>query len=778
MAKMNKEMIKNIQTYGDEIQSLSFIDGVRETIGMYLGGTGSTSMRTMFREIFQNSVDEMQKKESPCDQIWVTYDERDLSTNIVDNGRGIPHGKIIDIYTKSHTSSNYTKKLGEYSSGRNGIGSKATNAVSSTFIVESYILGKGVRVEFTEGYPWDKGELPIEEPKIYQGTSIYFKPSLQVLGNITFTVTDALLLIKKIIQLTDIGSVVHFKGIHANGKVYEEEVINNDGILAGLIMKTDTPLIAPIHCFNDTGEMKAEIIFTYDANDLSSGEDITSYSNFCPTIAGTHVDGLVDGICKFFRDYMNKIYLSSSNKKRKSKLAVNATDIKTGLKAVIAVAHLSPIFTGQSKDILSNEEMHGFVKDLVLNSLEDWSKSNPKDLEKVCKYLKEIAEIRTKSEEGKVKLSDKYKTSSLSNGLPVKYKKPNGTKNLELIIVEGDSAGGSAKMSRNKDTQGIYPIRGKLPNAFVTPLKDLLKNEEVAGIIALLGGTYGRNFDINKVPFEYVIFTPDSDPDGDHIATLLLKIFLVLFPEMIQRGMVYKAMPPLFGIRQGKKFKYFKDRYDYVIYTQKLFSKDNVIGDINGNPYSIKELSKILYTNTDYVYNLENLANKFALNAKLVELYLINKDKPIKKLKSIIQKEFRFINIVEERNSSIVIEGLIGNKYQTFIINDNFIHEAKDVLHDFSLNESLYFTMNGNIISLYELMKSFEKYIPNNLTRYKGLGEMNASQLAESTLDKNNRTLIRYTIESAKEEIEMIRYMESNKSAILSDITVTRSDLL
>ena len=775
--KLNKEMIDNIKNYSDEIETLPFVEAVRTTFGMYLGAQRSALLQCI-KEVFQNSIDEMQKKESPCTEIWLTFDERNQSTLVVDNGRGIPHGRIIDIFTKSHTSSNYTKKPGEYSSGRNGIGSKATNAVSEKFIVESVVLGKGVRVEFYDGYPWDKGEVPIKNPSIQQGTSIYFIPSFDVLGDYRITATDVLLMIKKIMQLTDLGSIVHFKGILKDGKEYVEDVINEDGILAGLIMKTERPLIKPIHFADDTGYMKAEVILTYDSDDITNGEDITSFSNFCPTVSGTHEDGLVDGVVKFFRDYMNKIYLTSSNKKKKNKLTINATDIKTGLKAVIAVAHLEPVFTGQAKDILSNEDMHAFVKDLTLRSLQDWSKSNPKDLEKVCKYLKEVGELRTKTEEGKIKLSDKYKTSSLSNGLPMKYKKPNGTKNLELIIVEGDSAGGSAKTSRDFETQGIYPIRGKLPNAFLTTREKLLGNEEVAGLIALLGGTYGKKFDINKVPFEYIIFTPDKDPDGDHIATLLLKIFLVLFPDLIKAGRVYKAMPPLFGLRDGKKFKFFTDRYDYVLYTQKLFSKNNVIEDLKGNRLSQKELSQLLYTNTDYVYDLEKLSNKFALEPKLVELVLLNKDLPINKLKKVIMEEFRFVKDIEKNHDSIVIEGLIGNKYQTFILNNKFLYEAKDVLRDFSLNLNHYVKINGKVSSLYELMKLFEGYIPKNLTRFKGLGEMNPQDLYESTLNKENRVLTRYTIESAKEEIENIRYMESNKNSLLSGITVTRSDLL
>lgn len=775
---ISKNMVNNIIDYSTQIEEKDIIEGIRQVPGMYIGKIGNFGFLNMIREIFQNCVDERMKKDSPCTDIWVTYDERTLKTKISDNGRGVPFDKIISIYTKMHTSSNFTKKKGEYSSGLHGAGAKASNALSTRFTVESYILGEGRRVEFIEGYPSEKGIMKIPNNDNRQGTSVEFIPSIEMLGNLSVTVNEVVTLIRMILQLTEIGSIVHFTGYFMDGKVHSEDIINTDGILTGLIMKTDSPLVAPITCFMDNGEMKAEIIFTYDSDNLQA-EDITAFSNFCPTPSGTHISGFIEGICKFFRDYMNKIYLTSSNNKKKNKLAIVNSDIKTGLKAVVNVSHLHPIFTGQAKDELSNEDMEIFVKDLIISSLDEWSKNNPKDLEKVCRYLKDIAEIRVKSEEGKIKLSNNYKTSSLSGGLPKKYIKPNGTKDLELFIVEGDSAAGSAKTGRCDDTQGVYPIRGKLPNAFVKKLTEILGNEEVAGITAILGGGHGKNFDINKVPWKKIIFGVDPDVDGGHIATLLLKIFLVLYPQLIEEGRVYKALPPLFGIEKNKKMIYYTDRYDYILYTEKLFCKENTVYNAkNKSQYTNKELANILLLNVDYTYNLECLSRNYSLNPGLVELVLMNIDKDINSLKKIINDKYRFIKDVYTSKHNTIIEGIIDGKVQTFIINEKFIKDAKHVLNLINKNESLYYIINDKLCSIYELMLKYESYTPKGLTRYKGLGEMDSDQLGESTMDINNRTLIRYTIESAKDEIETIRNMESNKYDLIKDIEITRSDLL
>lgn len=500
---------ESIRSYGDKIEHIdTFVEAVRRFPGMYIGAKSDTGWKACGREIFQNAVDEIIRIESPCHYVKMSFDERTQSIVVEDTGRGIPHGKIIEIYASQHTSSNYSKKPGEYTSGVHGVGSGVAMALSKSFDIYSYVLGEARHVHFDSGVLWPEGEKVIPCPEGRQGTTIVMTPDLEVLDEVNLTCEDFLDLVLKVYPLVNVGDRIDFTGIDKSGKIkYQEELVNKDGIISSLMIRTQAPLVSPVHFKNDTGYMKAEIAFTYDSSDLTSIEDIISYANFTPTTGGTHVAGFMDGVCNFFRNYMNKIYLGE-----KSKVTVVNNDVKTGLKVIIAAAHLNPVFAGQFKGILSNEDMYKYIKDLTMKSLEDWSKTSPGDLQKICKFIKEIAEIRMKSDDSKIKLSNNYEASSLT-GKPKKYVPPSGNKNLELVIVEGDSALGSTKNSRDTAIQGIFPIRGKLPNAFKTSKAAFLSNQEVASIITIIGCGYGKNFDISKCKFDKIIFLTDADPD-------------------------------------------------------------------------------------------------------------------------------------------------------------------------------------------------------------------------------------------------------------------------
>lgn len=767
---MNEEMKQNIMDYANQIQTIhDFMEAVRKTIGQYLGYTGNRGFMNMFREIFQNSVDERQKDSSPCTTIIVSYDERTLTTIVEDNGRGIPFDNIVRIFSEPHTSSNYEKKEGEFSSGRHGVGSKVTNAASSEFFVESYnsILQEARRLEFYLGSPWDKGEVKIPYVKGKQGTKIEFRPSIEVMGEITVTCEDILGLILLLLPLLKIDTVIHFNGIKKDGTIIQEDLINEDGIITGLIQKTVSPLIKPIVISKVTGVMKAEIAFTYDSSSLVQ-EDITSFSNFCPTVnnGSTHVSGFIDGLTTFFRNYMNKIYL-----KQGSKLTILNNDIKVGLKCIISAAHLEPIWTGQAKEILSNDDMHGFIKTMVMEYLEGWIKENPNELQRLCKLYKDVAEIRVKGDDSKLKLSKNYQTSALSQGLPSTYRKPNNKEDIELVILEGESALAPATNTRCHNRQGLYPIRGKFPNAMKKSTKDMLGNVEVNSILNIIGAGYGKNFDISKTNISKIIFLCDADPDASHIRCLLLIFLLMYCRPMVEDGRVYAAMPPLYGLELAKnKYKYFVNEIEFIKYVQKSFSKSNSIATIKGKTLSELEVVDLLHKNAEFVYHMNNIATTFALNPYLLELALVNRNLKEKDFAKVIKGKNRFIQDVSMVNGSMVIKGLVDSKINTLIMNDKLITLCDKVMEflDNSPNEYL---LNGEPVSLYRIMSIFDTFKPDKLKRYKGLGEMNEEQLQETSLHPDmNRTLIRYTSEDIMKEIEQIRFIESNKNKLLSGL--------
>ena len=778
---LTQEQIESIQNYGDQIKTLKdFVEAVRKRPGMYIGYLGNKGFINMIREIFQNAYDELNRDNSPCDSVIISFDERTFTVIIEDNGRGIPFDHIIRIFQNQHTSTNYEKKKGEYASGLHGVGAKVTNALCSYFKIESYnsILGEGRVVEFKDGYPWDKGEVKIPNPDNKQGTVITFVPDMKVLGQLTVEWKEVFNLVKMLMPLSKKGSTAFFNAIDIHGKKYNEVLHNDDGIFTFIVEMTQHPLVMPIKMFKDTGFMKMDIMFTYDSTDMDN-ETIMAFSNSCPTVGGYHIDGFKDGLATFFTNYMNKVYLTNSSGKKNKNLKITAADTRIGLKAILSVAHLEPIFSGQAKEILGNEDMGPFIKNGVVDALEEWSKNNPKDFAKVCRYLKDVAELRLKQDKEKINLNKKYNSNTLT-GLPSKYVPPVGKKDLELWIVEGDSAGGNMDTKRNIQTQGYFPIRGKMPNAFNTSPKEFLENAEVAGIINIIGGGYGKNFDITKVKWQKIIFGADADADGSHICSLLFRFFLLYMPQLIIEGRVFKAIPPLYGIpdKNGKTI-YFTEKIDYIKYTQKLFAKNNTISYADGKVVTQAELTKILYINSDYTYELLRISNRYAVDPELLEsLLLINlSGADYKKFKNAVEKKYRFIK-VDKINGVINVQGSLNSKIQTIFFNDKLLSDCERIINILNKNKHIAFKINGTSANLYELMTKFDESSPKNISRYKGLGEMDAPALYESTLEKENRTLIQYTLEDVKYVTSEVRYYEDNKDKLLEGIEVSRFDVI
>lgn len=782
--KRTKEAIDN---YGGQIKTLKdFVTAVRTRPGMYLGPIGSAGFLNMIREIFQNSVDQLVDPISPCNWFSLYYDERTREVIVEDNGLGIPFDDLIRVLTAQHTSKNFEKKLYEYSSGLNGVGSKIVNALSETFIVESYRYdGTAVRVEFEGGYAKTKQPKKIPNKQKKQGLKTYFIPDEKILGDMDLEWKTVYTLLKHILSITPLGSKVDFTAIDIKGKKYTEEIINKDGIITDLIMKVKHPIIKPIVISADDGTHKLDCAFCYDSGDATTGpddnENVTSFSNFCPTRSGTHVDGVVEGICRWFSQYMNNIYLA--NKKSKNKTKVVFGDVRCGLNIMIAAAHIDPNFTGQAKEILSNPDMVGFCKEAVQRGLDDWSKHNPQDLAKISKFIKDIAELRMKSEAGKQKIVTKYKPNTIT-GLPAKYIRPLGKKDIELIIVEGDSALGTVTTGRDKMTQGLFPIRGKITNAFKATKANFFNNEEVQGITKIiLGSDYKRNFSIEDVKVSKVIFMADADIDGAHISALLERMFVMYFPQMIEAGMIYKAIPPLYAIKKGKKTKYFTEQIDIVRYVQRLFLQNHDMKTLKKKALSNKDITLFFMKNNDYLYHINKIAGTYAIEPYLLEMvlnhYILNKNKiNVKKLDKEVNSVYRFMH-AEKVDGSIMVKGVI-TKSNLIIFNEKFLADCTELLNIIRDNDSLYYLVNGKKMSLLEIMTLYDSATPNGVQRFKGLGEMDKEELAESTLyPGSDRTLVRYTMQDAKETLEAIREYESNSKKILGLVgQINREDLL
>lgn len=772
--EFTEEQKQKILNYGNEIKYLpNFVDKVRQTPDVYIGPLSNIGFITLLREVFQNGTDEMQKEESPCTNVVITFDERTKWVIVEDNGRGFPHGQLVSIISEDHTSSNYQKKLYQYTAGKNGMGIGIVNALASEFYVESSILGTTHRVEFKEGIPWDKGEVIVKSDK-YQGSVVSFRPCIDVLGDITTTWMEVFYLVSLIVPTLKIGAVVYFNAIDMNGMRHQEVLTNEDGILTHLVNSCQSPMTAPVYIFEDTGEMRVEALFTYDAEDTDN-YSIMSFNNFCPTSKGTHEQGMIDGICTFFRNYINKIYLSGK------KLQVVNADILCGLRGVIHTCLLKPHYDGQNKDELTNAEMAPFVARAMNAALAEWSKKNPKDLTKICKWVKDMAEARIKTDTAKIKISNNYKKSVVGGNLPAGYDRPTGKNDghWEFIIVEGDSAAGSALGACDRFHQGVLGIRGKFPNAMAKSKESILSNAEASAIISILdegrGINFGSKFDIKLCPYEKIIIMTDADEDGvGHIRPLLLKFFLVYMSPLVEAGRLYAAQPPLYMAKIGKKTIYFSNDIELSKYIYKEFSKNNSLEDINGRKLSQQEIAAFILRNMNYTTLLENLSASFAINIYLLEYILTYYDLGYKKFKSIIEKKWRFLK-VNTVNGTIMINGTI-DKTQTVPVDERLIGACGELINLIKRSDITY-KINGKPMGLYDTLKTFEKLKPTNIKRFKGLGEMEKEELRESTIHPAyNRTLIRYTVEDIKKEIAEIRKIESDFSVLLRDIRGIRKD--
>lgn len=749
------------------------VEAVRKLPDVYIGALGNHGYLNMYREILQNSLDEIIKGNTLDKNIIVSFDARSHTCIIEDNGQGIQLDMLAPVFSVLHSSSNYDKVegSGDYSSGKNGMGATITNFLSKFFVVESYRMdGTAAKVEFEEGRLNSKGTQKLKCPAGKHGLITTFAPS-DMMGEITIDDAQIEQLTWQLCHLCAIGTKITFNAINPTGMKRKVIIENKNGIFEMIKTICEKPLFEPVYFEHDNGTMKISVLFTYDLKNMDDPE-IVSFMNMCPTTGGTHVDGYIDAMIKYFRDYMNKIYLVNNKK-----LTVNAQDVRTGLRAIITGFHIHPLFTGQSKEVFSEVSMKQFSNTITSEAIDEWTKKAPGDLQKLSKYLKEVCEIRSKTDNEKIKMSDKY-TASVVSGLPAKYKKPNGRGPFEVIITEGDSACSGMENNRDKSCQGLFPIRGKILNAATTPTAKFFENEEVAGMFKIFGYSgYSKKFDPDKFKPEKVIIATDADADGKHIQSLLLMMFLRYLPFVLEKGSLYIANPPLYGIQVGKgKMKFFADNIEYVEYVQNVFCKENIICNASGKELSKKDITKILYNNMDYLKLITHISNTYAVDPYLLELLLYNKNLAFKKFKDTVEKAYPFTKVTNE-NGTTMIHGLVGSLYQTVFFNDRLLSQCKAIC-DLIDRSDKYYIVNGNKTTLYGLMVKFNEFEPN-ITRYKGLGEMKPKDLGISTvLPGMGRTLKQYRTDDVKRELKYITELQSDKSVFVQGIRVKKEDIV
>ena len=542
--------------YGaDEIQILEGLEAVRKRPGMYIGSTSARGLHHLVYEIVDNAVDEALA--GFCDTIYVTIN-KDNSVTVIDNGRGIPVGinhkaglpAVEVVFTVLHAGGKFGGGGYKVSGGLHGVGASVVNALSNWLEVEIYHEGKVYQQRYERGKVMEKLTVigDCEEEKT--GTKVTFLPDDTIFETTIFDFNvlkqrfrEMAFLTKglKIVLKDDREEEPKERTFHYEGGIKEFVTYLN---------RSATPLYEKIiYCEGMVNNVSVEVAMQH--NDSYSDNTYGFVNNITTPEGGTHVVGFRNAITKTFNDYARKNKLLRDNEPN-----LSGADIREGLTAIISVKIEDPQFEGQTKQKLGNSEARGAVDNVVSKQLEIFLEQNPA----VGKIIVEKSVMSQRAREAARKARDlTRRKSALDNmALPGKLAdcSDKNPENCEIYIVEGDSAGGSAKTARDRATQAILPLRGKILNVEKARLDKIYGNAEIKAMITAFGTGIHEDFDISKLRYHKIIIMTDADVDGAHISTLLLTFIYRFMPELIKQGYVYLAQPPLYKLEKNKKVWY------------------------------------------------------------------------------------------------------------------------------------------------------------------------------------------------------------------------------
>ncbi len=542
------------QEYGaDQIQILEGLEAVRKRPGMYIGSTSSKGLHHLVYEIVDNSVDEALA--GYCDTIEVTIN-KDNSITVIDNGRGIPvginHKKGIPavevVFTILHAGGKFGGGGYKVSGGLHGVGASVVNALSEWLEVRIYQNGK----EYIQRYERGKVMYPLKEVGTTQrrGTEVTFLPDKEIFEETVYDYSVLKQRLREMAFLTKNLKIVLHDDREEPKKTREFHYAGGIKEYVEYLNKTKKSLYDDIiYCEGQKGDVYVEVAMQH--NDAYNESVYSFVNNITTPEGGTHLTGFRNALTKTFNDYAksNKIIKESDPN-------LTGDDIREGLTAIVSIKIPEPQFEGQTKQKLGNSEARGAVESVVSEQLTYYLEQNPAVAKAICE--KALLAQRARDAARKARDLTRRKTALESMALPGKLAdcSDKDPRNCEIYIVEGNSAGGSAKMARTRATQAILPLRGKILNVEKTRLVHILGNEEIKTMITAFGTGIHEDFDISKLRYHKIIIMTDADVDGAHIATLLLTFLYRFMPELIKQGHVYLAQPPLYRVEKNKKLWY------------------------------------------------------------------------------------------------------------------------------------------------------------------------------------------------------------------------------
>ncbi len=543
--------------YGaDEIQILEGLEAVRKRPGMYIGSTSSRGLHHLVYEIVDNSVDEALA--GFCDSISVCIN-KDNSVTVIDNGRGIPVGinhkaglpAVEVVFTVLHAGGKFGGGGYKVSGGLHGVGASVVNALSNWLEVEIYHEGKVYKQRYERGKVINKLEIIGDCDPEKRGTKVTFLPDDTIFEDTVFDYNTLKQRFREMAFLTK-GLKIILRDERPDDKPVEMTFHYEGGIkeFVQYLNRSTTPLYENIiYCEGVVNNVSVEVAMQH--NDAYSDNTYGFVNNITTPEGGTHVVGFRNALTKTFNDYARKNKLLKDSEPN-----LSGEDIREGLTAIISVKIEDPQFEGQTKQKLGNSEARGAVDSVVSKQLGIFLEQNPQ----VAKLTVEKSVLAQRAREAARRARDLTRRKSALDGMSLPGKladcSDKDPKNCEIYIVEGDSAGGSAKTARDRATQAILPLRGKILNVEKARLDKIYANAEIKAMITAFGTGIHEDFDISKLRYHKIIIMTDADVDGAHISTLLLTFLYRFMPDLIKEGHVYLAQPPLYKLEKNRKVWY------------------------------------------------------------------------------------------------------------------------------------------------------------------------------------------------------------------------------
>jgi DNA gyrase subunit B len=764
-----------------DASSIDVLEGltpVRLRPSMYIGNVDVAGLHHLVYEVVDNSIDEAMA--GYCDTITVKV-HADNSVSVADNGRGIPVGihktekvpAVEVVLTKLHAGGKFNNDSYKVSGGLHGVGVSVVNALAARLEAEIYQNGQIYHQVFERGQKMT--ELTVIGTTSKRGTQIHFLPDDTIFNSIDFNY-DILARRLRELAFLNKGVRILFEDERSDRK---EEFHYKGGIVSFVeyLNRRHTGLHKPIFIEGEKNDTQIEVAIQY--NDTYK-ENLFSFANNINTVeGGFHLIGFKTGLTRVLNHYC-----SNGNIPKNMIAKISGEDVREGLTAIVSVRIKSPQFEGQTKTKLGNSEVKGLVESLVNEKLSAFLEENPTIAKKIVSKAVDAARARDAAK--RARDLARNKGSLIDATLPGKLAEcqDSDPDKRELFIVEGDSAGGSAKQGRDRKFQAILPLKGKILNVEKARFDKILRSEEIKNIITALGTGVGREeYEIEKIRYKKVIIMTDADVDGSHIRTLLLTFFFRQMPEIIEKGFLYIAQPPLFRIGKGKSEQYLKNEgefNDFIL--KKICDKFKV--RLNGDNI-IENHTLYLYTGnlTEYfeaVFKLENQG----VPGELIDI-LIAKGVEDKKFLQDPQQMQDLFNWLEQSGYDakapewnaerevfeISIQRTIGGKVQLpikvgrgLVYSSEYqkcVNAGKFILPNNLPPFTMLDSETDKIIGVFEDQRSLLKYLIEegkkglSVQRYKGLGEMNPEQLWETTMNPAKRMLLQVKIEDAVESDEI-----------------------